>query len=54
MVSPVSHSNPGNQVQEGSNQTVKPNQKQPAKSQPQQDTVTLSRAGDVDHDGDSK
>ncbi len=54
MVSPISHSSPENQVQAGSNETLKPNQNRPAKSQPTQDKVTLSRTGDVDHDGDSK
>jgi len=56
MVSPVSHSNPVSQTQApASNQPKAAASNAPKKTQPAQDTVTLSKkSGAVDHDGDSK
>ena len=55
MVSPAHHPVTPNQTENVFDQApVKAAQKPPAKPQPVQDSVTLSRSGDVDHDGDSK
>ena len=60
MVSPVHHPVTPNQAQNIFNQApanqapAKAVQKPAAKPQPVHDSVTLSRTGDADHDGDSK
>lgn len=55
MVSPVQHPGTPNQAENVLNQApAKAAQKPSVKPQPVQDSVTLSRTSDVDHDGDSK
>ena len=55
MVSPVQHPGTPNQAENVFNQaSAKAAQKRSVKPQPVQDSVTLSRSSDVDHDGDSK
>jgi len=58
MINPVSHSNPVGQAASGPNNArpvaQQTSKEQTNKAQPAQDTVTLSKKGDVDHDGDTK
>jgi len=53
LINPVSSSSPASQAEQVSSPATRPAPQAQQASQQPQDKVTLSRSGDVDHDGDS-